>query len=43
LPGRRSEFNIGNYEKHLRAADPWQGFFKSRQSLALAIKALSRI
>jgi bifunctional non-homologous end joining protein LigD len=38
-----SEFNIGNHEKRLSARDPWQDFFKSRQPLGPAIKALSRI
>lgn len=38
-----SEFNLGNYAKRLSAADPWQGFFKSRQSLTPAINALKKI
>jgi bifunctional non-homologous end joining protein LigD len=37
------EFNIGNHEKRLGVHDPWQSFFKSRQPLGPAIKALSRI
>jgi len=28
-----ADFNLGNYEKVLAAADPWKDFFKSRQSL----------
>jgi bifunctional non-homologous end joining protein LigD len=38
-----SDFNIGNYEKHLNARDPWQDFFKSRQPLTTAIRALKKI
>jgi bifunctional non-homologous end joining protein LigD len=38
-----SNFNIGNYENHLRGADPWQGFFKSRQPLAPALKAVGKL
>jgi bifunctional non-homologous end joining protein LigD len=38
-----SGFNIGNFEKRLHARDPWQDFFKSRQPLAAAIKALKKI
>jgi bifunctional non-homologous end joining protein LigD len=28
-----SQFNLGNYEKVLAAADPWKDFFKNRQAL----------
>jgi bifunctional non-homologous end joining protein LigD len=38
-----STFNIGNFEKRFQAGDPWQDFFKSRQPLASAIKALKKI
>jgi bifunctional non-homologous end joining protein LigD len=38
-----SEFNIGNYQRVLVGADPWKDFFKSRQSLTAAIKALKKI
>jgi bifunctional non-homologous end joining protein LigD len=38
-----SQFNIGNYQKVLAGPDPWQNFFKSRQPLSAAIKALERI
>jgi bifunctional non-homologous end joining protein LigD len=38
-----SEFNIGNYQKVLAGPDPWQNFFKSRQSLGAATKALKKI
>jgi bifunctional non-homologous end joining protein LigD len=35
------DFNLGNYEKWMTAPDPWSKFFDSRQSLKMAIKALS--
>lgn len=38
-----SQFNIGNYQKVLAGPDPWQNFFKSRQPLSTAIKALKKI
>ena len=38
-----SEFNLGNYVKRMSAPDPWQGFFKNRQSLTPAIHALKKI
>jgi bifunctional non-homologous end joining protein LigD len=38
-----SNFNLGNYEKRLAAADPWKDFFASRQSIRLAAKAVSKI
>jgi bifunctional non-homologous end joining protein LigD len=38
-----AQFNIGNYQKVLAGPDPWQDFFKSRQSLSAAIKALKKI
>jgi len=38
-----SEFNLGNYAKRLSAPDPWQDFFKNRQSLTPAINALKKI
>jgi bifunctional non-homologous end joining protein LigD len=38
-----SQFNIGNYKKVLARPDPWQDFFKSRQPLSAAIKALKKI
>jgi len=31
-----SEFNLGNYKKHLDQADAWKDFFKHRQSLKLS-------
>jgi bifunctional non-homologous end joining protein LigD len=38
-----SHLNLGNFEKHLAGSDPWQDFFKARQSLGKAVKALHRI
>jgi bifunctional non-homologous end joining protein LigD len=38
-----SQFNLGNFEKVLASANPWQGFFESRQSLKQAAQALDRI
>jgi len=38
-----SELNLGNYAKRLSAPDPWQDFFKNRQSLTAAINALKKI
>ena len=38
-----SELNLGNYAKRLSAPDPWQDFFKNRQSLTAAISALKKI
>ena len=33
-PGLKpASFNLGNYKKRLAGADPWEGFFESRQSL----------
>jgi len=31
-----SDFNLGNYKKHLAGADPWKDFFQHRQSLELS-------
>ena len=31
-----SEFNLGNYRKHIADDDPWNDFFKRRQSLKLS-------
>jgi bifunctional non-homologous end joining protein LigD len=36
-PGR---FTLGNFEKRLARKDPWEGFFRSRQSFAAAEAAL---
>jgi DNA primase len=38
-----SRFNLGNFAKHLAASDPWQDFFKTRQTFGEAVKALHRI
>ena len=38
-----SQFNIGNFAKRLKRADPWEDFFKQRQSLDKAIKALQKL
>jgi bifunctional non-homologous end joining protein LigD len=38
-----SEFNIGNFAKRLKRADPWKDFFKQRQSLEKATKALQKL
>ncbi len=36
-----ARFNLGNFEKRLAQPDPWQGFFRRRQSLTAAIRALA--
>ena len=38
-----ANFNIGNFQERLKARDPWADFFKSRQPLAPAIKALAKL
>jgi bifunctional non-homologous end joining protein LigD len=38
-----SEFNIGNFAKRLKRADPWADFFESRQSLKTAAKKLGKL
>jgi bifunctional non-homologous end joining protein LigD len=38
-----SQFNLGNHARRLSAPDPWQDFFKNRQSLTPAINALKKI
>ncbi len=38
-----AQFNIGNYQKVLAGPDPWQDFFKRRQSLSAAIAALKKL
>ena len=35
-----SAFTLGNYEKRLRAGDPWEGFFSKRQSLKEPLRAV---
>ena len=38
-----SDFNLGNFAKRLRGADPWSDFFKSRQSLKDATRLLTKL
>lgn len=38
-----SDFNMGNFAKRLRRADPWSGFFKNRQSLKEATRLLAKL
>ena len=40
VPG---DFNIGNFEKRVAGADPWEDFFASRQDLKPAIKAVRNL
>ena len=37
------DFNLGNFEKRLAGADPWEDFFASRQDLKPAIKAVRNL
>lgn len=37
-----ARFNLGNFEKRLEQSDPWEDFFRRRQSLAAAMRALDR-
>ena len=36
-------FNLGNFRKRLKAKDPWADFFRNRQSLKAAAKALKKL
>jgi bifunctional non-homologous end joining protein LigD len=36
-------FNLGNFRERLRRADPWEDFFRARQSLNAAAKLLARL
>jgi bifunctional non-homologous end joining protein LigD len=38
-----SDFNMGNFHKRLDGSDPWEGFFRARQSLKDAMAALRRL
>jgi bifunctional non-homologous end joining protein LigD len=38
-----SDFNISNFHKRLEGSDPWENFFRSRQSLKDAMAALRRL
>lgn len=38
-----ADFNIGNYQKRLKRADPWADFFNDRQSLKAAAQLLKKL
>jgi bifunctional non-homologous end joining protein LigD len=38
-----AEFNMRNFTNRLKRADPWRGFFKSRENLKTAEKELQRL
>ena len=38
-----SNFNLGNFRKCLKGRDPWENFFRSRQSLKDAMTAVKRL
>ena len=38
-----SDFNMGNFAKRLKRADPWSDFFENRQSLKDAIRLLRKL
>ena len=38
-----SDFNMGNFAKRLKAADPWSDFFDNRQSLSDGLKMLDKL
>jgi bifunctional non-homologous end joining protein LigD len=38
-----TDFNIGNFAKRLKHADPWKDFFRRRQSLDSAMKAVQKL
>jgi bifunctional non-homologous end joining protein LigD len=40
---RPTDFNLGNFARRARLADPWSEFFRSRQSLTEARQHLARI
>ncbi len=40
---RPTDFNLGNFVRRARRADPWSGFFRSRQSLANAERLLPQL
>jgi len=35
-----SDFNLGNFGKRLEGSDPWENFFRTRQSLKTAMAVL---
>jgi bifunctional non-homologous end joining protein LigD len=38
-----ADFNIGNFSRRLKRSDPWKDFFRRRQSLDRAMKALEAL
>jgi len=38
-----TEFNLGNFGERLRRADPWDDFFRARQSLNTAAKSVAKL
>jgi bifunctional non-homologous end joining protein LigD len=38
-----SDFNLGNFAKRLKRADPWRDFFENRQSLKAAARLLDKL
>jgi len=38
-----SDFNMGNFRRRLEASDPWEDFFRARQSIKDAMAALKRL
>ena len=38
-----TRFNLGNYARELRRADPWKDFWKSRQPLRRAMAAVKKL
>ncbi len=38
-----SDFNLGNFGKRLEGSDPWENFFRTRQSLKDAMAAVRRL
>jgi bifunctional non-homologous end joining protein LigD len=38
-----ADFNLGNFSERLRRADPWDDFFRARESLSAAAKSLAKL
>lgn len=38
-----SDFNLGNFQKRLKGKDPWEDFFRNRQSLKDAARGLRKL
>jgi len=38
-----SIFNLGNFRKRLKSADPWEGFFRARQTIRRAMAVLGHL